>query len=239
MSLRCLHFAVVGAAAVLLPVALMAQMDPTANPGVSPYPQSPQGMNQPAGPPGSNAPNGSQTIQSGSSSGSLGAPGETGQQMADKQFLRSATEMGIADVKMGELAEQKGEPDVKTLAQQLVDDHTAINKDMGNTADALGVMLPKRMSKDDQAEYEKLNGLSGKDFDTEYLTYVAKKHWLTLHSFYLEASSASDPGLETEVTKAMLTMRQHAGMIANTATAAGVTLPPRPPRPANTVTAKQ
>jgi putative membrane protein len=66
---------------------------------------------------------------------------------------------------------------VKDLAQKMVDDHTALNKDMASVADSLGVMLPKKMPKDDQAEYDKLNGLSGKDFDTEYLTYIVKAHW--------------------------------------------------------------
>jgi putative membrane protein len=230
----------VAGAVVLLPLALAAQMDPTASPGVSPYPQSPQGMNQPAGPAGSNASTGSQTIQSGQMSGSLGAPGETGQQMVDKQFVRTAAEMGIADIKLGQLAVLKGGPDVKTLAQQMVDDHTAINKEMGDVADTMGVMLPRKMAKDEQAEYDKLNELSGKDFDTEYLTYILKMHWQNLHSFYMEDSASTDTGLQAEVTKAMMTMHQHLGLITKTAAAEGITLPPRPPRPAAaTTTAKK
>ena len=229
MNMRRVRIAVVGTI-VLLPVAVVAQMDPTANPGVSPYPQSPQGMNQSAGPAGSNAPTGSQTIQSGQMTGSLGAPGETGQQMVDKQFLRTAVETGIADVKLAELAAEKGGPDVKTLAQQMIDDHTAINKDLSDAADAIGVMLPRKMSKDDQAEYDKLNGLSGKDFDTEYLTYILKMHWTNLHDFYMETSSSTDTALQAELPKAMTTMHQHLGLIAKTAAAEGITLPPRPPR---------
>jgi putative membrane protein len=168
---------------------------------------------------------------------SLGAPGETGQQMVDKQFLRTAVETGIADVKLAELAAQKGGPDVKTLAQQMIEDHTAINKDLGDAADAIGVMLPRKMSKDEQAEYDKLNGLSGKDFDTEYLTYILKAHWQTLHSFYMEASGAGNADVQTQVTKAMSTMHQHVGLITKAAMAEGIALPPRPPRPASTTAA--
>jgi len=98
-------------------------------------------------------------------------------------------------------------------------------------ADSLGVMLPKKPSKDEQAEYDKLNGLSGKDFDTEYLTYSVKAHWQNLHAFYMEASVAADPGLQAEIVKSMTTLRQHLGLIAKAATAEGITLPPRPPRP--------
>lgn len=238
MNAMCVRIAVAGAV-VLLPLALAAQMDPTANPGVSPYPQSPQGMNQPSGPPGSNSPSGSQTIQSGQMSGSLGAPGETGQQMVDKQFLRSAVQDGLADVRLGSLAVEKGGPEVKTVAQQMVDDHTALNKGLGDVADSMGVMLPRKMSKDDEAEYEKLMGLSGKDFDTEYLTYTLKMHWQNLHAFYMESAGSTDTGLQAELTKAMMTMHQHLGIIAKAATAEGITLPPRPPRTPASTTAKK
>ena len=54
------------------------------------------------------------------------------------------------------LATQKGTSDVKDLAQKLVDDHTELNKELAAVADALSVMLPKKMTKEDQAEYEKL-----------------------------------------------------------------------------------
>ena len=222
---------VIAAAVVLLSPVLGAQ-DPAANPGPTPYPQSPQNMNLPNGQSGSSTPvTGAQTPITSSMRDSLGAPGETGQQMLDKQFVRNAVEFGIADVKLGTLATQKGGPAVKDLAQKMVDDHTALNKDMASVADSMGVMLPKKMSKNEQAEYDKLNGLSGKDFDTEYLTYVVKAHWDKLHSFYMEASAASDSNLQTAVLKAMFDMHQHLGLINKAAADEGITLPPRPPRP--------
>lgn len=169
---------------------------------------------------------------------SLGAPGLTGQQMMDKQFMRTAAENGIADVKMGTLAVEKGSPGVKELAQKMIDDHTAINRDMGVVADAAGVSLPKKMNKDDETEYQKLNGLSGKDFDTEYVTYIAKSHYEDLHNFHKEAAVAADPELQAEVVKAMRTMHDHLGLITKTADAEGITLPPRPQRPSSGNTAK-
>jgi putative membrane protein len=205
-------------------------MDPGA--AANPYPQSPQGMNQSAGLPGSTPPTGAQTSPSTSMRDSLGAPGQTGQQMVDKQFVRTATESGIVDVKLSALAVEKGGPEVKDLAQKMVDDHTVLNKDLAAVADSLGVMLPKKIGKDGQAQYDKLNGLSGKDFDTEYLAYILKLHWQGLHSFYMEASTAADPDLQSTVVKALVTMHQHLGLISKAAAAEGITLPPRPPRPA-------
>ena len=171
--------------------------------------------------------------------GHAGGSGQAGQQLLDKQFVRAAVQGGLADVKLGTLAVEKGGPDVKDAAQKIVDDHTAMNKEMETVADALGVMVPKKLSKEDQAEYDKLNGLSGKDFDTEYLTYIVKAHWQTLHNFYMEATAAADPDLQADVVKDLGTMHQHLGLIATTAKAEGITLPPRPPRPGATTTANK
>jgi putative membrane protein len=220
MNTRDTRIAVVALALVIAPSALLAQMDPSAQP-VAPITGPQSGSN------GSSTQGSSTSMRD-----SLGAPGETGQQMVDKQFVRNAAQGNVAEIKLATLALQKGSPDVKTFAQMIIDDHTAMNKDMGTVADSLGVMLPKKLSKDDQAEYDKLNGLSGKDFDAEYILYTAKAHRQDLHDFRMEAAVAADPGLEAEVVKASTTMRDHMQAIAKLATNEGVTLPPRPPRPA-------
>jgi putative membrane protein len=209
--------AVVGAAAVVLSPALVAQMDPS--------------LSQPSGQQGTAPSSGPPQPADTSMRETLGAPGQMGQQLEDKAFVRTATEDGIADVKLGQLAIQKGGPDVKAFAEKIVPDHEAINKELATVADSLGVLLPKKMNKDDQAEYDKLNGLSGKDFDTEYIPFILKAHRKKLHDFYMEASVAVDPTLASTVFNAMRTMHDHLGLIAEVAKQDGIALPPRPPRP--------
>jgi putative membrane protein len=213
----CRWVAVFAATAVLLPSAILSQTD--------------QNQAQPSGALGTAPSSGPMQPSDSSMRETLGAPGLTGRQMADRTFVRMAVEDGIADIALGQLAIQKGGPDVKTLAQTMVDDHTSANKQMAAVADSLGVLLPKKMNKDDQVEFDKLNGLSGKDFDTEYLTFILKAHWKHLHDFYMEASVASDPGLATQVAQALKTMHDHLGMISKVAATDGIALPPRPPRP--------
>lgn len=204
--------AVLGTVVGILPVVLAAQMDPNGSQGTA-------------------SQSGSQPAAGSTMRETLGAPGVRGQQLADQMFVRSAVESGLADVKLGHLAVEKGGVAVKTLGQTLVDDHSAINKEMETIADSLGVQLPKKMSKDDQVEYEKLSKLSGKEFDAEYLPFIAKAHWTHMHDFYMEASVAADSGLAAEVVKAMMTMREHLGKITKTAEQEGITMPARPPRP--------
>src|SRR6202044_987646 len=154
---------------IVSPGLLFAQFDPTPQSQPGRVPQSPPSpATQDSGP---NA-------------------GDVGQVMQDKMFLRTAAEGGIAEVKISQLALQKaGSDEVKAFAQKMVDDHTQMINDMARLADSMGVMLPKTMNKDDQAEYDKLKGLSGNDFDIEYLTYMVKDHHKDLHEFRVEAAN--------------------------------------------------
>src|ERR1700722_7468775 len=97
MNMKRVCLTACGAAVLLMPSVLAGQVDPSGNTGANPYPQSPQGMNQPApGQTGSNpSATGAQANQPTTMRDSLGAPGETGQQMLDQRFLRSATQIGI------------------------------------------------------------------------------------------------------------------------------------------------
>jgi putative membrane protein len=153
--------------------------------------------------------------------------GDVGQVMQDKMFLRKAAEGGIAEVKLGELAAQKaGSDEVKAFAQKMVEDHTKMNNDMAQIADSMGVMMPKTMNKDDQAEYDKLKGLSGNDFDIEYLTYMVKDHHKDLHEFRVEAANGrADSGLHDAVIKAESIIHDHTVMVDKLAREKGIPVP--------------
>jgi putative membrane protein len=166
--------------------------------------------------------------------------GDLGQVMQDKMFLRHAAEGNIAEVKLGQLAAQKaGSDDVKAFGQKMVDDHTRLNTEIAQVADSMGVMLPKSMDKDDQAEYDKLNALSGDAFDTEYLTFMVKDHHKDLHAFRLEAASRTvDPTLHDEVVRAEGLIHEHTVAVDKLARAKGVPVPPHgrnKPAPAPTL----
>jgi putative membrane protein len=165
----------------------------------------------------------------------LGSPGtqdsghnanEMAQTMKDKTFLRQAAEGGIAEVKLGQLAAQKASSDdVKAFGQKMVDDHTMLNNEMAPIADSMGVRTPKSLNKQDQAEYDKLNGLSGTDFDTEYLTVMVKDHHKDLHEFREEAASATDANLKAAVEKGLNVIREHTMMVDKLAQSKGIAVP--------------
>jgi putative membrane protein len=200
-----------GAATIFCPAVLFAQSDPLA-----PLPSQTQQPNRPGQTP--------TTLPS--MQDSIGHPNETGQEMKDKMFLRKATEGGLGEVQLGKLATVKGgSQDVKDFGQKMVDDHTKLNNDMAPIADSMGVMLPKKMAKDDQAEYDKLNGMSGDDFDKEYIAYMVKDHREDLHEFRVEAVSTSDPELKAAVDKGAGVIHDHMVMADKLARAKGIPVP--------------
>ena len=202
----------------LAPLALVAQVDP-GNPNPSgPVPNLPP----------SQQPNPSPGTQD-----STGAPGMTGQMMRDKLFLRKATEDGIAEVQLAQLASQKSpSPEIKAFAEKMATDRTAINQQLDPLADSMGVMVPKKMSKDSQAQYEKLKALGPADFDSQYILLVTRNHRAELHDYREEIVATPDPALREELVNAGKVIRDHTVQAEKIANDKGIQLPPRPPRPA-------
>jgi len=211
MKLRCLS-SILFVPAILSPGLLFAQFDPVSIVASQSQSNRPQ-QQMPSTP---------SMQDSGPNSG------DVGQIMQDKMFLRHAAEGGIAEVKLGQLAADKASSDdVKAFGQKMVDDRTKINNDIDQVADSMGIMLPKAMSKEDQAEYDKLAKLSGNDFDIEYLTYMVKDHHKDLRAFRIEAASPADSTLHDAVVKAEGVIHDHKVMVDKLARAKGVPVPTR------------
>jgi putative membrane protein len=210
----------VAAALLFAPVALSAQgaVDP--------------GNPNPSGPV-PNLPASQQPMASPGTQDSTGYPGMTGQMMRDKLFLRKATEDGIAEVQCAQLAAQKSpSPDVKAFAEKMATDRTEINQQLSPLADSMGVMVPKKMTKDSQAQYEKLKALAPADFDSQYILIVTMNHRKELHDYREEIVATPDPALREELVKAGKVIRDHTVQAEQIARDKGIQLPPRPPRPA-------
>lgn len=142
---------------------------------------------------------------------------------SDKMFLHKASIGGYAEVQLGQLAAQKGSSDeVKQFGQKMVDDHTALNEQLKPFADSMGVPAPTKLDERNQAEYDKLNGLSGEEFDKEYLSYMVKDHHKDTREFRKEQATASDPALKDAVTKGAGVIHEHTVMVDRLAKDKGI-----------------
>ncbi|WP_348266308.1 DUF4142 domain-containing protein [Edaphobacter paludis] len=218
MNFRPVQIILLSTATMLFPAALLGQ----AEPGTLPENAAPNQSSQPMPGPGQ------RQTQRPSMQDSVGTSGQTAQETKDKMFVRKAVEGGLAEIQFGQVAAQKGgSDDVKALGQKMVEDHTAMNKDMESVADSMGVMLPKRINKDDQAELDKLGALSGDAFDTEYLTLMMKEHHHDLREFRVEAEGTQDAMLRDAVMKAAKIIHGHLVMVDQLAKSKGIEMPHR------------
>lgn len=137
------------------------------------------------------------------------------QDVSERAFISQAMEGGVAEVQLGQLAQQKSQSnDVKQFAQKMVNDHGQMgDKWLKPIAQQMGLSEPKGPSKKDKKEMAKLEGLSGQDFDREYITMMVKDHQKDLKEFQSEANAAQDPSVKEIATKGSQVIQQHLQLI--------------------------
>jgi len=164
---------------------------------------------------------------------SVGSSGMTGPQMRDRAFVLDAVSGGIAEVQMGQLALQKSSNDeIKKFGQMVVDDHTAMGKQMESVADSMSIRVIKKLDKAHQAEYDKLKALSGSNFDNAYLVYMFTDHRDEQHAYRVELVVVTDGPLKDQILADSPIIRRHLQAVTKIAEDLKITLPVRRPPPA-------
>ena len=129
---------------------------------------------------------------------------------ADSTFAMKAAQGGMAEVKMGQLAADKGtNPDVKAFGQQMVDDHTKANNDLKSVAQAENMTLPTDVNAKEQAMYDKLSKMSGPAFDKMYVNAMVKDHEEDVKDFNKEANAGQDPQIKNFASTTLPTLQGH------------------------------
>jgi putative membrane protein len=141
----------------------------------------------------------------------------------DAAFYKQATEAGIAEVQLGDLARQKSNDfNVKEFGAMMAKDHSAANEKLKAIADAKNITLPTSAGADGKAEKLKLEALSGATFDKSYIKGMIKGHQDALAAFNKEATSGQDPDAVAFAKATLPTIKEHLAKIQSIATSAGV-----------------
>ncbi|MEZ2354800.1 DUF4142 domain-containing protein [Caballeronia sp. RCC_10] len=114
----------------------------------------------------------------------------------DQQFMLTAASVGKAEIDLGKLAAERGSsPEVRAFGERMVAEHTRINGELSQIAEAKHVRLLQAMDPANHTVYSELSAMSGADFDREYS--IAQLHIHRMGNA-LYASEASD-GEDAEV----------------------------------------
>jgi len=139
-----------------------------------------------------------------------GAKADTAVAAADKDFILAAAQGGMTEVKLGELAAQKGlRDDVKAFGQMMVKDHTAINDDLKALAAQKGVTLPDSLDAKHQGMVDKMAALTGSEFDDAYVAAMIKGHKKDAKAFKAEAAATTDADIKTFLDNSIPVVEAH------------------------------
>jgi putative membrane protein len=125
------------------------------------------------------------------------ASGSANLSRSERKFIEEAAKGGMAEVQLGKLAAEKAEnAQVKQFGQRMVDDHGKANSQLKQLASAKNVSLPQEIDRSHQREYERLQKLSGAQFDREYMKHMVSDHKKDVKEFQKTAKSAKDPDVK-------------------------------------------
>lgn len=128
----------------------------------------------------------------------------------DQEFARKAAASGLAEVAAAGLAKDHAQAnDVRDFAQQMINDHSAVNQQLAQVAQQLGISLPTQTDEAHQREAQELAKLSGAQFDRAYMQGQIRDHEEAVSLFRTEAESGSNPQLRQLAQTALPKLEQH------------------------------
>jgi putative membrane protein len=130
--------------------------------------------------------------------------------MTDLAFLTEAARGGLAEIKLGKLAEDSGSSEaVKAFGTRMVAEHTKAADKLKEAAAQEHIRLSTDLAAREQATYDRLSKLSGADFDRAYAEDMVKDHQQDLQAFQREANRGNDAAIRGFASETVPMIRQH------------------------------
>jgi len=134
----------------------------------------------------------------------------------DFKFVTDASRGGMEEVQLGQLAKQKaGSPAVKEFGERMITDHQKANDDLKQIAQKKGALIPNELSRHETSALDKLQNLSGAEFDKYYVSNMVRDHRKDVREFEKASQNLSDPDLKAFAEKTLPTLQEHLRMAEN------------------------
>ncbi len=128
----------------------------------------------------------------------------------DRKFLEEVAQHSIAEVQSGKIAAARGaNPQVKKFGQMMVQDHGKMYEEVVQLARAKAVSLPGQPDRGNTREADKLQKLSGPEFDREYMAAMVKDHERDAKEFRKMSRNAKDPDVKAFAQKTLPVIEEH------------------------------
>jgi putative membrane protein len=133
---------------------------------------------------------------------------------SDYEFASTAAAGGAAEVTLGKMAAQKGAlPAVKEFGEQMVSDHGKAGERLKQIAASQQATLPAQPTAAQRKDIERLSGLSGAEFDKEYVALMVKEHRKNLKEFQSAAKKSDNAELKSFASETANVIKHHLAMV--------------------------
>ena len=130
--------------------------------------------------------------------------------VSDSEFARDAAQANLAEVKFGQLTEQKGTTDaVKDFGKRMVTDHDKLEDSLKTAAQKDNITLPTALSAKEQEQYDRLSKLSGESFDRAYARDMVQDHVNDIAAFRHEANDGKEAAVKSFASQSIPTLQEH------------------------------
>lgn len=128
----------------------------------------------------------------------------------DESFMMRAAEINMEEIKLGNLAQQKGTADhVKKLGNMMVKEHTQAMAELTSMARLKMVNLSTNESDKIVKAYNTLDGKKGKEFDKAYSNMMVKGHKDAISLFENTNRETKDEDVKVLTAKMLPVLKLH------------------------------
>jgi putative membrane protein len=135
----------------------------------------------------------------------VGGGGETGKPLDDISFVKKASESGRKEVASAkEALPQLQQPELKRIAEMLVNDHSGANARLADLADSKGWPVPSA-----KAAPPPPSGTASGDFDAKWTAEMIAGHERSVTLYRAQAQNGEDKDLRKYARETLPTIERH------------------------------
>jgi putative membrane protein len=129
---------------------------------------------------------------------------------ADMPFIREAASSNLMEIRLGQVAQTKGSNQaVKQFGQRMVADHTNLENQLSSAASTGGQTFTPTLDSRHERMATRLEGLSGAEFDRQYMGLMIRGHQRDVSNFQTQSQSARSSQVRTLATNSLPVLQQH------------------------------
>ncbi|HYC33007.1 MAG TPA: DUF4142 domain-containing protein [Gemmatimonadales bacterium] len=138
------------------------------------------------------------------------APTTTASAVADSAFIYNAVKGNALEVQMGEVADDRADDSaVEDFAERMVSEHGSMGRQWATLASGQRIPVDAGITPGQKLVVDRLSGLSGRAFDSTYMSYMIRMHERDLETYQRQATSARNSDVRRLASTGVNAIQQH------------------------------